>query len=80
VPSAAAAAAGAESGDSDSDEGGKNSQARREPVPALDELDDSKQQPDDEVERVLGHRCADGLFGLQKPSGNVVVQAVQMWR
>jgi hypothetical protein len=52
----AAAAAGAESGDSDSDEGGKNSQARREPVPALDELDDSKQQPDDEVERVLGHR------------------------
>jgi hypothetical protein len=53
---AAAAAAVTESGDSDSDEAGKSSQARREPVPALDELDGSRQQQEDEVERVLGHR------------------------
>jgi hypothetical protein len=52
---AATAAAAAESG-SDSDGGGKSSQARREPVPALDELDGSRQQQEDEVERVLGHR------------------------
>lgn len=56
-PSTAAAAA-AESGDSDSEGGGKgNNAARREPVPALDEIDGSRQPPaDDEVERVLGHR------------------------
>eukprot|EP00882_Tetradesmus_deserticola_P026761 GHRQ01029552.1.p1 GENE.GHRQ01029552.1~~GHRQ01029552.1.p1 ORF type:complete len:619 (+),score=313.07 GHRQ01029552.1:120-1859(+) len=50
----------AESGGSDSDAGLKNSQARREPVPALDELDDSLQQPEDEIERVLGHRDPPG--------------------
>lgn len=45
----------AESGDSDSDDAARG-QARREPAPALDDLDTTKEAPDDEVERVLGHR------------------------
>ena len=48
-----------ESGESDSDEGGRGSAARREPVPALDGVgadDKPGKQPYDEVERVLGHR------------------------
>lgn len=49
----------AESGESESEDGDRGSQARREPVPALDDVggdDRPGQQPYDEVERVLGHR------------------------
>lgn len=60
----------AESGDSDSDDAGRGSQARREPVPALDDVGTDErpgQQPYDEVERVLGHRCVQLAAGIAPP-------------
>ncbi|KAF8073052.1 CHR5 [Scenedesmus sp. PABB004] len=59
----------AESG-SDSDDAARASQARREPVPALDDpgTDDGGQGLDDEVERVLGHRRGAGDAPALEPA------------